>query len=277
MHAFLNQVFSLRHEILPLIDRLLQENNNAKLAQCFTIMEQEQRQAPHLLQRRIGGANSGIGERLQRFYVEDGQLDQLQGLIGSSVLKVWQKLRSHLRELERKNNRIEDLRSRIGEIARLPEGAVPQKFLQIFLAPAHMYGDLHYWDTAQKAEPPLPRRRVSKKERIGRVYLRDKVRSEGPVQSMDEAKLAAMALWLDRQFGHDDQERFKISRGKIDGFPDFAKVMELAESGLLNSGRRLARIDFQLSGNSDHVVLTAGKQRLALHDLLVEKIAKGKG
>jgi len=63
----------------------------------------------------------------------------LHGRIGASVLKVWQKLRSHLRELERKNNRIEDLRNRINEISKLSEHDIPLSFLTNFLSPAHMW------------------------------------------------------------------------------------------------------------------------------------------
>ena len=269
VHAFLSQVFSLRREILPLINRLLLEKNREKIELCFAIMEEERLQAPHVLQGAIGVSRQGIAERLRRFYVEDGRLDLLHQRIGSSVIKVWQKLRSHLRELERKNNRLADLGNRIGEIAGLPAATVPDSFMSELLAPANMYGDMHYWDSSQRADPPEPRKNISSKQAYEKNYLKPKEKSDKPVQTMSEARLTELEKWLHEKIILGAGSA-KISTGKVEDHDDFSKIMELAQSGFLNEGRRLARIGCQLSDLVETVSLTAKGQRLALRDIEVK-------
>ncbi len=276
VHAFLNQVFALRREILPLINRLLQKKNLKKLDLCFSILEKERLKAPHILQGSISASRLGIADNLRGFYIEDGKLDLLHQRIGSSVIKVWQKLRSHLRELERKNNRLTDLRNRIGEIARLSAHALPDGFLVDLLAPANMYGDMHYWDSSQKADPPEPRRRLSQKEVPGKIYLRPKTPSNRPIQTMDEARLAELEKWLNAKIITVAATSARVSGIKLGKYDDFVKIMELAQAGFLNAGQRLARIDCRLSDIDKNVTLVAADgQRLSLRDMEVARKVKG--
>jgi hypothetical protein len=271
VHAFLNQVFALRREILPLINRLLLEKNQQKIDLCFLIMEQERLQAPHIMQGAAGTYRQGVAERLRRFYIEDGKLDMLHQRIGASVIQVWQKLRSHLRELERKNNRLADLQSRISEIARLPDQAVPDQFMTALLSPANMYGDMHYWDTFQKADPPEPRRRIAQKETPARTYLRSKTASDKPIQTMNEARLQELEHWLQAKIIPAGTKSSLLSGGNVDEHSDFVKIMELAQAGFLNEGRRLARINYTLSDRKEVVRLAADGQALELRDMTVER------
>jgi len=277
VQSFLNQVFRLRQEIVPLIDRLQQPQNQEKLALCFRIMETERLRTPHLLQARRTTTRQGIPERLHRFYLETGTLDQLHRRIGESVLNVWQKLRSHLRELERKNNRLEDLRARIAEMSRLPAETAPNLFLQQLLAPAFMYGDNNYWDENLKAEPPEPRRRPARERSFPRAYLRHKQTGDRPVQTPDEARLAELDAWLAARVFRDDDGRALVSKGRYQDDDDFHKVVELTRAGYLNNGRRLARLACALTPAGAEVALVLANKRLTFREMLVEKKnAKGK-
>ncbi len=90
VYAFLNQIFSLRREILPLINRLLLDKNQGKSELCFAIMEQERLQAPHVLQGAIGASRQGIAERLRRFYIEDAYSCVFWcGVDGQLIVRVW--------------------------------------------------------------------------------------------------------------------------------------------------------------------------------------------
>ena len=264
----MSQIFSLRREILPLINRLLLDKNQGKIELCFAIMEEERLQAPHLLQGAIGASRQGIAERLRSFYIEDGKLDLLHQRIGTSVIKVWQKLRSHLRELERKNNRLADLGNRIGEIAGLPAAAVPDRFMSELLAPANMYGDMHYWDSYQKADPPEPRKKISPKQAYAKTYLKPKKLTDKPIQTMSEARLTELEKWLHEKIIVGAGSA-RVSTGKVEDHDDFSKIMELAQSGFLNEGRRLASIGCQLSDLAESVSLTANGQKLSLRDIEV--------
>lgn len=276
VNSFLSQVYALRREIIPLIARLQQELNQNKIDLCARIMEAERLRSPHLLSGMRGSARQGIVTGLQAFYVEDGKLDQLHQRIGTSVLRVWQKLRSHLRELERKNNRIQDLQSRISEIATLPEDRAPQEFLANLLSPVLHYSDQHYWDENEKASPPEPRRRVSKNEPVKHIYLPRKQQADRPVQTMDEARLTDLAHWLAEKIVGGSFDQAKISQGQFIDYSDFRKVMELAQAGYLDAGRRLARINFELVDDCELVLLTSGAQALSLREILVHRLIPGK-
>jgi hypothetical protein len=269
VHSFLQRLYSLRREIVPLIDRLLQDNNRQKIELCFTAMERERLQTPHLFQVSLGPSRRTIGDHLHDFYIEDGKLDRLHQRIGASVIKVWQKLHSHLREMERKNNRLVDIGERIKDLAELPEETVPSVFLAELLAPAAMCGDMHFWDLLQKADPPEPRRVLPQNEAPARNYLRTKEASAKPVQTMDETRLEELRQWLTARMAS-EAGGTKISEVTVDSFTDFARIMELARAGFLNSGNRLARIDFQLTDLGGEVAVDAGEQSLTLRDILIE-------
>ncbi|MEW6520789.1 MAG: DUF2397 family protein [Thermodesulfobacteriota bacterium] len=274
VHSFLNQVFTLRREITPLLDRLLLETNQQKIELSHRIMDAERLRTPHLLQSGYGAGRQGTAAGLHEFYVEDGKLDLLHRRISDSVIKVWQKLRSHLRELERKNNRLQDLRARICEIATLPADSTPLAFLDKLLAPAHLQGDPHYWDEFQKADPPEPRKQVSKQSGFTRTYLRSKIQGGGkPVQTMDETRLAELDSWLRARVLPENASEARISAMQPACPDDFAKVMDLALSGSLDQGRRLKRIHYRLDHEQEEVrlTLTQAGQRLSFHDLRVIK------
>ncbi len=273
VHSFLQRLYSLRQEIVPLIERLLQDNNRQKIDLCFTVMERERLQTPHLFQVSLGPARRAIGDRLHDFYIEDGKLDRLHQRIGASVIKVWQKLHSHLRELERKNNRLLDIGERIKDMTGLSEETVPSAFLAELLAPAAMCGDMHYWDFLQKADPPEPRRVLPQKEVPAGNYLRRKKASTKPVQSMDEARLEELRQWLAARMASEPGGA-RISQVSVEEFGDFARIMELARAGLLNSGNRLARIDYRLADLAGEVVLESGEQRLTLREMVVEQLSR---
>jgi len=104
VQVFLQQAFALRREIMPLLHRLQKKSMQEKIHFAFTVMEKEREKAPHLLRVRREASGLVIMERLERFFTEQGGLDHLLRRINTSSLQVWQKLRSHLQELERKKS-----------------------------------------------------------------------------------------------------------------------------------------------------------------------------
>lgn len=275
VHSFLQRLYLLRQEIVPLIDRLRQDHNRHKIERCFVIMERERLQTPHLFQVALGPSRRTTCDRLHDFYIEGGKLDRLQQRIAGSVTKVWQLLHSHLRELERKNNRLVDIGERIKDMARLPEESVPTAFLAELLAPAAICGDMHYWDPEQKADPPEPRKLLPQNQAPARQYLPRKKASATSVQTMDEARLEELRQWLAARMGS-GAGGMRISEVTVAAFDDFVKIMELARSGFLNSGNRLARIEYRLADRAEEVALDAGEQRLSLREMLVTKTGRQK-
>jgi hypothetical protein len=254
VQVFLKQAFNIRREIMPLLDRLHKNSSRERLKAAFQIMEKERLKAPHLLRVRRQAAGLSIPAHLAHFFAENGGLDHLLQRINDSSLQVWQRLRSHLQELERKNHRLEDLRARIAEIAALPEEEPPLHFMENLLSYGHGLFDRNYWDNMEKAEPPQPVRRVSRRERVISSYIKGKKKSSGPVQSMDEARLAELAAWINARI-LTPPANGRLGINDFEDFDDFARTMEMAKAGILSDGKRLAKISLSLK---------TGKERLKL-------------
>ena len=271
VETFLKQAHSLCLEILPLLQRLQQEKNLAKLMHCSTLMEQERLRTPHLLQTRRNANLAAIPDRLHTFFKEQGGLDRLLHRINSSSLQVWQKLRSHLRELERKNNRLQDICARIQEIAQLDEDHTVPLFFDNLLAQILAKFDSNYWDAVEKADPPKPKKPIVKKSVFPKIFLSQKEPGDKPVQSMDEARLALLKKWLEKRLFNSGEEMSRISSGKYDCFEDSRKIIELAEAGLLAKGKRLGRIEYALFPEETEVLLTMADCSLRCPELLIKQ------
>ncbi len=269
VQVFLKQAFGLRQEIVPLLHRMQQNIMREKLRFAFTVMEKERHLAPHLLQVRREASGLAIPNRLDRFFTDQGGLDHLLQRINESSLQVWQKLRSHLQELERKNHRLEDLQDRIKEIAGLDESIVPVHFFEKLLSCGQGYFDRNYWDSREKADPPQPTRRISRKEKIIRAYIKPKKKSTGPIQSMDEARLAALGKWITEKVLPPPANGW-VSKGNFTEFADFPHIMDLARAGLLGEGKRLARTSLLLQTEKQREELNFASCRLNLPKIRVK-------
>ena len=82
--------------------------------------------------------------------------------VGDSARKVWGKLNAKLRELERRNHRIEDIAKRLEEIAAFDEDYVPHGWLASLLEQANMKGDAQARPGGEKSLPPMPKKSSQK-------------------------------------------------------------------------------------------------------------------
>ncbi len=260
VEKFLMQVEKLRRDALPNIERLLTDRMREKLGNCLAAMESERKSSPHLYRGR-GALNLGhVPEQLDAFYREHGTLDRLCRRINQTAIDVWRKLHAHLRELERKSTRLDDLRARLREMATLPEMEVPSRFLRELLAPAQMRGDPHYWDEFSKADPDQPRRHAPRQAQPP-VYLASKPAGDKPVRSLDEARLEQLKAWLEAKILAGQSPPAKLSHGRFESLADLVQVIELSKAGLLNRGRRLQRIDFVLRSLDEPAIIALEDER----------------
>ena len=270
LKQFLHRIHTLHQEIIPGIAGLRQSRYTTRWQASLTIMEEERRAVSHLMRTHLTAPEVTFA-RLESFYAADGTIDKLCARVNRSGMLVWQKLYAHLRELERRNHRLEDLRARIDEIALLPPDTIPSDFMRLLLAPAHMRGDMHYWDENEKALPPQPRQSQQRLRQQAQLWLDEKPHSgDRPVQSYERMRLEALAAWL-RQCGlaGDDIAERLISQGDFDSFADFPRLMEVARSGILGKGARLAKIGLQLENTGPATTVTAADCSLSFDDLTI--------
>jgi len=253
--GFLRQVHDLRGTISERVAGLMQTAVSDAIAKAAAELDAERRRLPALF-RSHGDPRDPcrIPMRLWEFFREDGQLDLLCRRIRASAILVWRKLHAHLREVERRSTRLEDLRARCVELAAMPETALPRRFMRELLASAVMVYDPHYWDDFERAEPPLPRRRADIGDRRPLQPLRPKRRQDGPVVSLEQARLERLGAWVQGTLGGEGLAAgTPLSRGFFASPEDFGRIMELSKAGLLGEGRRLRRIGYRLTPAPDLV------------------------
>lgn len=277
VETFLKQTYTLRIEIIPLLERLQKEQNINKIVASHQIMEAERLRTPNLLQSRRNINISSIPESLHLFFEEQGGLDRLLQRINNSSMHVWQKLRSHLRELERKNNRLQDIRHRIEELATLPEDDCAPVFMNNLLSQPLNRFDPNYWDNTEKAEPPEPRRQMAKTLKFPKQFLKSKKATGKVVESMDEARLKILKEWIQNKILCTNQRTGMLSAAKFDCTNDFMRVIELAQAGLLTDGKRLARLDYILTPEERCILLSLDEQSLHCPEMVVSTQSKLSG
>ncbi|MDX9978703.1 MAG: DUF2397 family protein [Lentisphaeria bacterium] len=273
VNRFLRRIAELRGRIVEGIDGLLLERNQEKLRRCAEEMEDQRRRSPRLLRgNRDYQSQLGIPASLALFYADGGKLDRTCHRIAESAMQVWRKLHAHLRELERRNHRVEDLRDRIADIARLPEDAVPRDFLRRFVASAGMVCDPNEWDDGVLATPPQPRRDT--RQATGRDVppIRGKRHGDRPVASLDEQRLHELRDFFLDALGTIDEAGVAVSRGTYGRDEDAERIIELAKAGLLGDGRRLGRVGCLLKPLPDQPAdLRFAQARLRFQDMLLQR------
>jgi hypothetical protein len=271
LDRFLRRIHSLRGEIRPEIDKLRQPRLAARWEACTRIMQEEAAATQSLLRTRIPDPATTLAT-LAAFYGPSGQLEQLTSRVNRSALLVWQKLHTHLRELERRSHRLEDVRLRLAELAALPPDAVPRAWMHTVFQPAQMRGDLHEWTEHVKATPPQP---VWHKHRVRgetHVWLEDQPPedSESPTISIEERRLEQLADWMRRHgVAPEGEHSARLSAAAVGEFDDFTRIMEVMRSGLLGHGRRLARIGLSAEPLAETAVVATEHATLDFHDLAI--------
>lgn len=266
--SYLRQIFGMRGGLLPGLRLLGNEESVAKYERCLALLEDERARTPQLMQRRRKLIEPRrIVARLTAFYEDAGTLDTLCRRVNESYMKLYSKLKAHLRELERKNTRLEDLNSRLRDLAALPEGAHPGSFIRKLLAPAQIAIDPNYWDDHEKATPPQPRREQDRHVRTPRTCIRKKNPGDKPVRSLRQARLEKLKIWMQQHLIGEDG-RAMLSDGSYAAFEDIRGAFDVTMNGLLQKGRNLREIgyDFNPAAPEDMHIIEADGVRLTLRN-----------
>jgi len=274
--GYLSRIYTLRKQILSELEKLYAPERAVYLSNCFQIHARELLKAPRFMRR--SGLSEGLDkiiERLRSYYRQHGQIDLLCGRVNGSAMKVWGKLSAHLRELERKNNRCEEIDKRIKEIRALPENAVPFDFFRELVSSGAMLSDPNLWDEFTKAEPPPPRFASGKIKKTNRAYLPPKRPGTTPVVSLEEAWLEQLKQWIESKF---TREKLKVGTpldaANFSGIEDFRNIMNLSKKGILGNGKALRKIKFELDTGKEFTEVTDERRSLGFKDTLISEVVE---
>ena len=214
-----------------------------------------------------------IFDSLNDFYKTSGKLDSLCRRINDTAMRVWGKLSAYLRELERKNTRLEDIKSRMKEIAVSKEESALDDFFFELLAPAQMITDSNYWKEGfEKADPPLPRIINDKKLKEPKhFFVKKKKNTNVPVQTLEQVRLKKLKEWIQVKTNHNCNSEEIISKWHFNDFNDFSRILELAENGILNNGKKLEKINMKIEIKDNPVEIELKKAQLRFSDMVLKK------
>ncbi|MFZ2655464.1 MAG: hypothetical protein WAX69_11100, partial [Victivallales bacterium] len=272
--GYLRRIHGLRRMILVELEQIQSSGLELRLAECAAIHDRELSKVPRFMRRSGPAETPGkILARLSAYYSQQGQIDNICNRVNTSAMKVWGRLSSHLREIERRNNRCEDIGRRITELCSLPENAVPVEFFRQLISSSAMVVDPNFWDEFTKADPPQPRFAVEKARKTTRTYLSAKSSGGIPAQSMEETRLAELKGWIEGKFAAEALScGAKVSSAEYSGKDDFIGVMGMSKKGMLGHGKGLNRIRFTLAVEKERVSISDEWRNLGFREMTLKKV-----
>jgi len=264
---------TLREDILRDVEEMRRECHVKRWDACATALKAEASRFRHITSVKVPDAQRILADA-SFFYGAGGTLVSLMSRVGDSARKVWSKLNAKLRELERRNHRIEDLGTRLAELAGFGEDDVPHAWMQRLLEQANMRGDAQARPGGEKSIPPQPKKSSqSRTEKIVTWITPRKVGEKPNVASITQERARRLCAWMvARGVYPSDGEAVKLSAGGYSDFGDFANIMQILEHVWLGNGERarnLLEVRGEPLGKSADVNI--GTASMEFEDVKLEK------
>lgn len=268
LERFGRRFAALRGEVFGDIEDLLRESNASRWSACITRLAEETAKFKHIAHIRIPESEK-ILRGASLFYSTDGTLVDLMSRVGDSARKVWGKLNAKLRELERRNHRLEDLGARLKEFARLGENDVPHVWMRRLLECAAMRGDLAIRPGGEKSLSPKPKlsSAMSGKKMVCWITPR-KVGEKADVASIAQKRGERLREWLMAKEAYPSNMSARLSSGSFSDYFDAANIMQVIEYTRLGEGERGRRfLNVEATDLKSQAIVTVDRGELTFDDL----------
>ena len=234
---------ALREEILRDVEEMRRECHVKRWNACRASLMAEASRFRHIASVKVPDAQRILADA-SFFYGAGGTLVSLMSRVGDSARKVWGKLNAKLRELERRNHRIEDLGARLVELAAFGEDDIPHGWMQHLLEQANMRGDAQARPSGEKSIPPQPKKSSqSRTEKIVTWITPRKVGERPDVASITQERARRMREWMAARGVYPSEgESIALSAGGYSDFDDFANIMQVLEHVWLGNGERAKKL-----------------------------------
>lgn len=268
LERFGRRFAALRGEVFGDIEDLLRESNASRWSACVTRLAEETAKFKHIAHIRIPESEK-ILRGASLFYSTDGTLVDLMSRVGDSARKVWGKLNAKLRELERRNHRLEDLGARLKEFARLGENDVPHVWMRRLLECAAMRGDLAIRPGGEKSLSPKPKlsSAMSGKKMVCWITPR-KVGEKADVASIAQKRGERLREWLMAKEAYPSNMSARLSSGSFSDYFDAANIMQVIVYTRLGEGERGRRfLNVEATDLKSQAIVTVDRGELTFDDL----------
>jgi hypothetical protein len=273
---YLGRVEQLRGEIRDRLAALSAPRYRRAAAECRAALDAERTATPRAF--RQSGALREPGELLDaagRFFRHRGRLAELCRYIDESARAVLVKMHHHVKELERRNARLDDVRAAIAAVARLGSEADVAPLVNRLVASAHGRFDRRPGFADHRVAPPVPRRHAaSPQHRVKASPLRGKRGSPEDARALRAKRLGELRSWLvDAVFGEADRVRLSA----IETWPPEAprRWLDVARARHLGDGadaRRRLEVVFEAAEGT--ATITSGAEHLEAPDCIVRGLSR---
>ena len=229
----------MREDILRDILELRRDCHAARWRACAEKLQEEASRFRHIATMKIPNAVALLADA-EYFYGAGGKLVGLMARVGESARKVWGKLNAKLRELERRNHRLDDLGARLAELSRFGEDEVPHEWMLRLVEAANMRGDAQGRPGGEKSVSPKPKTSTSATERRTPGWMRPrKVGERLDVAPIAKANADRLKEWM-AACGIDPEPAGAVllSAGAYGEFNDFRNIVSVIEHVCLGSGEK---------------------------------------
>lgn len=271
--VYLRRVLELRDEIRDRARELSAPRYRNALAACRESVEHERRVPGFARQAGPLRDEAALLDVVHRFFRHDGQLASLCRHIDESARQVVLKMHHHVRELERRSARLDDLRAAISALAGAPEATDDRygAYINYVIASGRGMFDGRHGTIGNRVAPPAPRKhKLSDDRRAAARPLARKRAAANEARALRAKALAELAGWLrDNVLAGRDQRRW--SDVDLTGPNDPRRVIAIARARHLGGGKSLRALEVRISDAGGRVVAgRADSGHLDAPDALIE-------
>ena len=273
--VYVRRVEELRADIHTKLRELAAPRFRVALEECRAAVAAERAAGPRALRGAAIAAPADRAAAHVAFFALDGVLAQMCARIDASARAVVLKMQRHLRELERRNARVGDLRAAIRAVA---QGAASEPRLgalgTALVASAHARFDRRDGSAANRATPAMPRAHARTAAAAARQPIARKQDGLEAVRDLAARRRQALGGWLTEMLGDDAQVR--LSARGLAGPDAPRRWLDAARAWHLRAGKELAAMGFEITRETGEAIVagTADARRetgLAAPDCTIQR------
>jgi hypothetical protein len=263
VEVYLRRIEELRTEIARRLRTLRAPRFRETLADLRARYDEEGRRLPSALG---GGSHlrpaAELLEATAAFFADGGQLEKLCQGVDDGARQVLRKMRRRLRELERRSQRVQDLRACVRLVA---QGELePAALVRGLVASAHVPFGSRGAHPPGRVAPPLPRKhKAAVAPRRASAPLRTKRATAAETRALRAAQLAALSRFLGELTGGQRVQLGTIASARPIAPRDW---MDAAKARHLGGGRDLERAGFRIEAAEGRALLSEDEAHLEAPD-----------
>ena len=190
-----------------------------------------------------------VCQRLVPFFAPGGQYDLLLERVHAAARDVVKRLHAHIAGVRARNIRIETLRDRSREMARIggDDVAAANRWVNALFASAHLVTDLRTGTPDDRAPLPKPARRYRAVHfDRGGEYLSAKEGRPGQVRALHRRRLYELGRFVEERILRNEAVAL-LSGADLEGIDDARTLMAAVKAHELRAGKDLRYLSFRIN------------------------------